>query len=246
MGQGSSGILSPAVIAQITEDCSFSEAEAKDLYRLFRQMSLLHGSSEHRLNQNSFIQIFASAYPGVDVEPFAKLIFKHYDTDQSGHIDFREFLTGLDDQLKPGLSEEALWGFKFLGGTEAGILTYENALYAIKAMYSLNSGYLPLESLIDGENYTQRLFLRAGRREQGTITLGIFKNVVGESQTARGLVQAIMKAASKPYWQSQLETGSIGRKRASTVIDTNAPPSSTNAAGRKSSVHQMGVRTFTV
>jgi len=240
MGQGSSNILRPEVVAQITEECSFSEAEARDLYRLFRQMSMLHGS-EHNLTCTSFIQIFASAYPGVDVEPFAKLIFKHYDKDDSGYVDFKEFLTGLDDQLQPGLAEEALWGFKFLGGSKSGVLKYENALNAIKAMYSLNSGYLPLESLIDAENYTERLFLRAGRREQGTITVGIFKNVVGESQTVRGLVQAIMKAASKPYWQSQIETGSIGRKRASTVIDTKMP-----GAGDRDRKISVPMRKFTV
>ena len=123
--------LNQAVIHEITEETNFTENEARDLYRLFREMALQGGRSGHRLNASDILRIFANSFPGMDCEPFASLVYAYYDKDCSGDIDFREFLGGLNDQLKPDLDNKAFYVFSLMDKKRMGSITYENILEVV-------------------------------------------------------------------------------------------------------------------
>ena len=49
--------------------------------------------------------------PQGDAAAFAEHIFNQFDSDHSGHIDFREFLQALSVQLKGNIEQRLEWAF---------------------------------------------------------------------------------------------------------------------------------------
>lgn len=235
MGQGG-GVLKPQVIAEITSQTNFTESEAKDLYRLFLEEAATNGKTCYNLTKPNFIRFFASSFPGVDCERIATRVFHFYDTDDTCDCDFSEFLKGLNVQLTTDQDQLVLNAFQYVDIKKKGVITFEDTVDAIQSIYDLKAGLLPIEEIVEPNQYAERIFVRAGRKEQGTMNLSLFKNVVRSSSTAQSLVDAINIAACRPYWDRMHVTGSIGRKRAATVIvrkSSSAAAASANIPMRK-------------
>jgi len=238
MGQGG-GVLKPQIIAEITGETNFTEPEAKDLYRLFLEEAATNGKASYNLGKPNFIRFFAASFPGVDCERIATRVFHFYDTDDTLECDFREFLLGLNTQLTTDQEMLVLNAYKYMDIKKKGVVTFEDMVEAIQSIYDLKAGLLPIEEIVEPPQYAERIFVRAGRKEQGTINLSGFKNVVRTSSTAQSLVDAINVAACRPYWDRMSGTGTIGRKRATSVIVRKS--SSAVAASRS-----MQMRKFTM
>jgi len=217
MGQGS-GVLKPQVIQQIGEETQFSEKDAKELYKLFSQEAATNAKTTYAMTIENFLRIYSASFPGVDCEMFANRVFRVYDTNANEEIDFREFLVGLHNQLTTDESALILNAFNFIDMKKQGIVTFDETVDAIRSIYQLKGGFLPLEDVIEPENFADRIFVRADRRHHETINFQNFQSVVQCSQTAKALVEAINNASCRPYWDRQSMPPPPPRQRSITVM----------------------------
>ena len=130
--------LKPAVINKITAETTFEENEARDLYRLFRKLSIQRGKGKLRMGAIDFLRVFAGCFPKVDCQPFAELVFNYYDKDGSGDICFREFLFGLNEQLKTDSESKVSYAFNLMDKQHSGVITFDNVLETVTVRRKCN------------------------------------------------------------------------------------------------------------
>ena len=66
---------------------TYDEKTIKKKYKAFRQ-----ACPNGCLTNGRFYHMYEKHFPGGNAEKYCELVFKAYDTDQNGFIDFKEFL----------------------------------------------------------------------------------------------------------------------------------------------------------
>merc|ERR1739838_280194 len=84
--QGKS-ILTEEDINFIAKNTAMDKTQVENQYQIF-----LKKHPDGRISKKSFHTMMKECYPGADTEKLEKHIFRMYDTNKDGHIDFREFM----------------------------------------------------------------------------------------------------------------------------------------------------------
>ena len=53
-------------------------------------------------------------FPSNDADGFAKNVFKNFDADKDGVIDFREFMVAIDVTSSDNPKEKLMWAFRYM------------------------------------------------------------------------------------------------------------------------------------
>jgi len=100
--------LRPEVLTDLESSTAFSADEIREYYRTF--LKDCPGGSMN-MSLDDLVKVYEKLFPGGDATKFATHIFNQFDTDHSGRIDFREFLSALSIQMKGTLDEKLEWAF---------------------------------------------------------------------------------------------------------------------------------------
>lgn len=65
-----------------------------------------------RLSRKKFIDIYRTFFPTGNPEKFCDHVFRTFDTDNSGHIDFKEFLMAIGITASSSGEERLKWAFR--------------------------------------------------------------------------------------------------------------------------------------
>merc|ERR1712051_1143388 len=84
--QGKS-ILTEEDINFIAKNTAMDKTQVENQYQIF-----LKKHPDGRISRKSFHTMMADCYPGADTEKLERHIFRMYDSNKDGHIDFREFM----------------------------------------------------------------------------------------------------------------------------------------------------------
>jgi len=80
-------ILTEEDIDFIAKNTAMDKTQVENQYQSF-----LKKHPDGRISRKSFHTMMKECYPGADTEKLEKHIFRMYDTNKDGHIDFREFM----------------------------------------------------------------------------------------------------------------------------------------------------------
>ncbi|KAI8497270.1 hypothetical protein Bbelb_252190 [Branchiostoma belcheri] len=119
------------MVSQLTRVTNFSELEVKQWYRLF-----LKDCPEGVLGEERFVTFFCNFYKRGDLEKkkaLATQIFRTFDRDGSGSVDFREFLCGMSALLRGTTAQRLRWAFNMYDLDRNGSLSREELLNVLKA-----------------------------------------------------------------------------------------------------------------
>ena len=86
---------------------SYDEGEIRDWYETFRQ-ECPSGS----VDPARFVDTYKLFFPDGKAEKFCESVFRTFDTDNSGTIDFREFLLAIDVTSAGAPEEKLKWAFR--------------------------------------------------------------------------------------------------------------------------------------
>ncbi|CAF0856576.1 unnamed protein product [Adineta ricciae] len=89
------------------------------------------------LTQKQFILMYNHAFPDGDATQYAKRVFVTFDKDNSGKIDFTEFLLAMDLMENGNLDEKLRYAFQLYDVDKNGILTKSEIETIIKMILSL-------------------------------------------------------------------------------------------------------------
>ena len=79
----------------------------KEWYRGFKS-----DCPDGRLTPKAFMQIYSKCFPTGNANEFCDHVFRTFDTDKNGFIDFKEFLLAIDVTSSGRPEEKLNWAFK--------------------------------------------------------------------------------------------------------------------------------------
>ncbi|XP_074605282.1 frequenin-2-like [Brevipalpus obovatus] len=106
------------LISQLADQTYFTEREVKQWYKGFKK-----DCPGGHLTERSFLRIYQQFFPNGDPSRFAQLLFRAFDENQDGNIEFDEFIRALSVTSRGSPEEKLLWAFKLYDLDSDGFIT---------------------------------------------------------------------------------------------------------------------------
>jgi len=81
----------------LLQNTRYDEHTIRELYKNFKK-----DCPDGELSKNLFHEMYLASFPGENAKDFVDKCFATFDTDQSGYIDFREFILATDSITNKG------------------------------------------------------------------------------------------------------------------------------------------------
>ena len=140
----------------------------KEWYKGFKK-----DCSNGRLTPSQFVDMYKLVFPSGNAEQFCDHIFRIFDTEKKGFIDFKEFLLAID-VTSAGTPEEKLkWAFRMYDVDGNGVIDQEEMTNIVQAIYDmLGADATKLSDTV--EEKTKNIFNRMDENNDGSLTEEVF------------------------------------------------------------------------
>ena len=123
-------------LTKLRSSTEFTDAELKEWYNWYKDVVL--GKPDGRLDVEEFKKIYNRMFPsGVD-DRYAEQVFRTFDSNKDGHIDFREFVCSLSITSRGTMEQKLEWAFKVYDMDEDGFITRKEMLEIVEAIYKMS------------------------------------------------------------------------------------------------------------
>ncbi|CAI9604342.1 unnamed protein product [Staurois parvus] len=90
MGNTKSGALSKEILEDLKLNTKYSEDELCNWYESFKKQC-----PDGKITRPDFEKIYANFFPNSDPQTYARHVFRSFDTNDDGTLDFREYIIAL-------------------------------------------------------------------------------------------------------------------------------------------------------
>ncbi|CAF0790550.1 unnamed protein product [Brachionus calyciflorus] len=124
--------LSEQEIQILLENTPFDRDQIDEWHKGF-----LKDCPDGRMTKYKLIEFYKMLYPYGKVEQFCKRVFKVFDRDNSGEIDFVELMTSISITASSDLKQKLTLSFKLFDTDNSGTIRQEELLDVIESIYAL-------------------------------------------------------------------------------------------------------------
>ncbi|XP_066484897.1 recoverin [Tiliqua scincoides] len=150
MGNSKSGALSKEILEDLKLNTKYSEDELCKWYESFQKQC-----PDGRISRAEFEKIYANFFPNSDPKVYARHVFRSFDTNDDGTLDFREYIIALHLTSTGKTDLKLEWAFSLFDVDRNGEISKNEVLEIISAIFKM----IPPEEqkiLPDDENTPQK------------------------------------------------------------------------------------------
>lgn len=128
------------------------------------------------MSKYKLIQFYQSLYPNGKCEKFCKRIFKIYDTDGSGKIDFVEYMLSISVTASNDMKQKLSLAFKLFDKDNSGTIEREELVEVIQSIYDLTIHEKDFKKRIDIDELVDEIMEKFDDDKDGHIVTEEFFN----------------------------------------------------------------------
>ncbi|KAM7534537.1 hypothetical protein Aperf_G00000112682 [Anoplocephala perfoliata] len=148
----------------LMNNTNFTKKQIKEWYQGF-----IRDCPSGQLSKKKFIEVYSSFFPTGDADQFCTHVFRTFDKDNSGKIDFNEFLLAINITSGGQPKEKLEWAFQMYDIDGNGTIEKKEMTEIIKAIYSMLGAN---EATVDltPEARTEEIFEKMDSNRDGVLT----------------------------------------------------------------------------
>lgn len=162
---GSKNKISKVDLEYLKQHTRYDEATIKEWFKGFRQ-----DCPSGRLTPAKFVDMYKMFFPNGNAEEFCDHVFRTFDRDKNGFIDFKEFLCAIDVTSAGTPHEKLQWAFRMYDVDGNGSIDLQEMTKIVQAIYDMlgnNSSSRPPDT---AEERAKSIFARMDENGDGKLT----------------------------------------------------------------------------
>ncbi|XP_010792721.1 visinin-like [Notothenia coriiceps] len=187
MGNSKSGIVSKEILEDLKLNTKFTETEIGQWYENFKKQC-----PTGRISKEEFEHIYGKFFPESDAQTYAQHVFRSFDTNDDGTLDFKEYIIALHMTSTGKTTRKLEWAFSLFDVDKNGYITKSEVKEICAAIFKL----IPkdeLSSLPSDENTAEKradkLWTFFDKGDTDRVAEGEFIQGVMENEDALRLIQ---------------------------------------------------------
>ncbi|CAN0193463.1 unnamed protein product [Lampetra fluviatilis] len=187
MGNTKSSALSREILEDIKLNTKFSEDELTEWYSSF-----MRDCPDGRISRERFEKIYARFFPNADPKVYAQHVFRSFDKNSDGTLDFKEYIIALHLTSSGKTQLKLEWAFSLYDVDGNGTINKSEILEIVKAIFKM----IPPEEvhlLKDDENTpdkrADKIWKHFGKSDQDKLTEGEFVQGLKDKDEIMRLIQ---------------------------------------------------------
>lgn len=175
--------LKKEVVNQLVNETYFTEKEIRQWYKGF-----VKDCPSGHLTEQGFLRIYKLFFPQGDPSKFTSLIFRVFDENKDGAIEFEEFIRALSVTSRGNVEEKLDWAFRLYDVDSDGYITREEMYNIVDAVYQMLGNQAKDNAEESPRERVDKIFEQLDKNHDNQLTLDEFKE--GSRQDPK-IVQAL-------------------------------------------------------
>lgn len=187
MGNSKSGALSKEILEELQLNTKYSQDELCTWYQTF-----LKECPTGRITKQQFENIYAKFFPDADPKAYAQHVFRSFDANSDGTLDFKEYIVALHMTSSGKTNQKLEWAFSLYDVDGNGHISKVEVLEIVTAIFKMISSEeqkLLSEDENTPEKRTEKIWIYFGKKDNDKISEGEFIQGIMKNKEILRLIQ---------------------------------------------------------